>query len=47
MSLRKAMIAVTLFDFVEGIAAGGLILFIVMSKKLVISLGYKSLFKLI
>lgn len=47
MSLRTAIIIITLLDLVQGIAAGGFIFLIVMSKKLVISLSFKSLFQLI
>lgn len=47
MSLRTAIIIVTLVDLVQGIAAGGYIFLIIMSKKLVISLSFKSFFQLL
>lgn len=47
MSLRTAIIIITLVDLVQGIAAGGFIFLIVVSKKLVISLSFKSLFQLV
>lgn len=47
VSLRTAIIIITLIDIVQGIAAGGFIFLIVASKKLVISLSFKSVFLLV